>query len=385
MSHAPYHKPLGIFLALLALLVGCAQSAPAPPSPTPAPAAAEPAPLSLEAALVQFDGELGQLQRDLRIPGMSVALLHQQEVVYARGFGYADLENRVLATAHTPYYIASLTKPMTAVLLLRMVEAGQLDLDANLADYMPNDSYCAASRSWVRDYRCYSEAITVRQHMTHTAHATPGEQFFYNGVLYALLGQVVEQVAARDFATVLIEELFTPLQMNRTSFGTDTSYHPGVLTELARPYQVNRAGDIIASTGPGPRLNASEGVISTVLDLARFDQALDNNEILSAETKALMFTPATSGSGQVLPYGLGWFVQDVEGERLIWHYGWQPVAYSALLLKVPERELTFILLANSDAASAGLGEGPGFGLEYGDVRGSPFATSFLDLFLSAEL
>ena len=118
-------------------------------------------------------------------------------------------------------------------------------------------------------------------------------------------------------------------------------------------------------------------MVSTVLDLAKFDIAMDRNLIVSEEAKEAMFTPTLSNSGQPLPYGMGWFVQEREGVQLVWHYG-QQTTYSSLILKVPEEELTLILLANSDGASAP------FDLGAGNVLKSPFAVAFITLFTDIE-
>jgi CubicO group peptidase (beta-lactamase class C family) len=114
-------------------------------------------------------------------------------------------------------------------------------------------------------------------------------------------------------------------------------------------------------------------MISTVLDLAKFDAAMDNNLLVTADSKAALFTPTRSNDGEVLPYGMGWFVQEHEGSKLVWHYGWE-IAYSSLILKIPERDVTLILLANSNGASAP------FDLGAGDVLASPFAVLFVELF-----
>jgi CubicO group peptidase (beta-lactamase class C family) len=115
-------------------------------------------------------------------------------------------------------------------------------------------------------------------------------------------------------------------------------------------------------------------MVTTVLDMAKFDVAMDHNLIVSAETKAAMFSRTISNSGKPLPYGLGWFVQEHAGVKLIWHYGWAPKAYSSLILKVPEKDVTLILFANSEGASAD------FQLGRGDVLRSPFAVAFLNIF-----
>jgi len=92
-----------------------------------------------------------------------------------------------------------------------------------------------------------------------------------------------------------------------------------------------------------------------------------------------MFTPTLSNSSQLLPYGLGWFVQEHQGQQLIWHYG-QQTTYSSLILKAPEEGLTLILLANSEGASAPFNLGG-----EGDVLKSPFAATFINLFTDVEV
>ena len=101
---------------------------------------------------------------------------------------------------------------------------------------------------------------------------------------------------------------------------------------------------------------------------------MDQNLLVSKGIKEEMFTSTRSNSGHPLPYGLGWFVQVYEGMKLIWHYGYEQGAYSSLILKIPEKEITLILLANSDGASAS------FGLGMGNILSSPFAIEFINLF-----
>jgi hypothetical protein len=91
------------------------------------------------------------------------------------------------------------------------------------------------------------------------------------------------------------------------------------------------------------------GLISIVLDIVKYDAAIDRGAIYSAQAQHQIRTPAASPTGQRFPYGLGWFVQDYSARkyRLLWHYGWYQDAFSSLLFKIPERQLTFILRASS--------------------------------------
>lgn len=150
--------------------------------------------------------------------------------------------------------------------------------------------------------------------------------------------------------------------------------YASVLSRLAVPYASNNAG--VDRTGYPPRdISASAGLLSSVVDLARYDAAIDARVLLSPDSQQLAWTNAVSTTtGQRLPYALGWFVQQYKGTPLVWHYGLWP-QYSALYLKVPERQLTLILIGNS----GGLSER--FPLADGDVTVSPFARVFLQMFV----
>jgi CubicO group peptidase (beta-lactamase class C family) len=119
-------------------------------------------------------------------------------------------------------------------------------------------------------------------------------------------------------------------------------------------------------------VDGATGLVASVRDLAKFDGALPSH--LRPETLAAAWTAATH-NGVATPFGLGWFVQTYNGEKVVWHFGYVPDAYSSLILKVPSRRVTLILLANSDGLSAP------FALHEGDVTSSLFARTFLRLFL----
>ena len=122
-------------------------------------------------------------------------------------------------------------------------------------------------------------------------------------------------------------------------------------------------------------MNAATGMVSTAQDLARFDAALDDGDLLHSDMLAVAWHNVTTSSGAPLPSGLGWFVQNYNGERLVWHFGATSGAASSLLIKVPGRDLTLILLANSDTLSPP-------SISEGDVTASLFAKLFLRLFVA---
>ena len=396
-------------LLILLVMVGCQQQPESTPSPTPTPSQS-----SLpEAAIPSFEQELDRLRQELNIPGISVAVLYRQQVIFASGFGYADIENKIPATENTPYNIASCTKPFAAAVLMKLVDLGQLDLDAAMADILSEVDFifpetkvdrlqifipgttlhgyadlCGQIEEWSKEtsnllsflfegYNGDTEHITVRHHLTHTSQGVPGETYRYNGFLYGLLTQVIEEVSGKSFASSLVENIIDPLEMTRTIPSKSESRDQQILAERAKYYRIDNDGSFVPSGFP-VHLNAGGGIISTVLDLAKFDVAMDQNLIISEKSKEMMFIPTISNSGQSLPYGLGWFIQEHEGTKLVWHYGSAPDAYSSLILKVPDRELSLILLANSDGASAP------FGLGAGNLLKSPFAVAFINQFTDIE-
>jgi CubicO group peptidase (beta-lactamase class C family) len=346
---------------------------------------------------VNFEQEVEQLQKKYKIPGMSVAILQNQQIVFAAGFGLSDIENKIAATADTPYNIASLSKPFAGALLMKLVEEGQLDLDTAMAEILENADFtyddlkmhgyaesCQKIKAFSRDpdfeyafllkdYRCNTKKITVRHHLTHTAQGIPGSRYRYNGFLFGFLSRVTEEISGKPYSELLVENIIAPLEMTRTVPCARKNFCDQILAKRAKYYRVGFGGNFETSNYPA-QLSSSAGIVSTVLDLAKFDVAMDRNLIVSETSKQLMFTQNISTSGNPLPYGLGWFVQNHKGRRLVWHYGWAPKAYSSLILKVPEKEVTFILLANSDGASAP------FRLGAGNVLRSPFAVAFLNRF-----
>jgi CubicO group peptidase (beta-lactamase class C family) len=145
------------------------------------------------------------------------------------------------------------------------------------------------------------------------------------------------------------------------------------LARLAVPYSVNAQKRATRSQYAATTLRAAEGLISTVQDFARFDLALKQGDIISKATLASSWQAPLGRSGQPLPHGLGWFVQTYDGETIAWQFGVGGNSSSSLVITVPGRGLTLILLANS----AGLAKP--FDLDEGDLTASPFGRLFLGL------
>jgi CubicO group peptidase (beta-lactamase class C family) len=320
---------------------------------------------------VKFETELETLRQEMKIPGMSAAVVKDGHLTWARGFGFADVENNVPAAPETPYHLASVTKTFAAVIVMQLVQEGKLSLDDPVSLYGVNLPE--------------GDKVLVRHLLSHTSEGTPGAHYQYNGARYGLLSQVVLAATGRSLQEWVYERILQPLGMENTAPSPPATcaglpFAPTcerVYATLTRLYCLDK--DLNPAPGSNQdSFNAGAGLISTVLDLARFDAALDANTLVTAATKELMWTPTESNSGQKLPYGLGWFTQSYRGTRLIWHTGFSPPSTSALILKLPEEELAFIVLANTDLLSRSFQTGHG---DPTDVLNSLVALTFYKRFV----
>ena len=144
----------------------------------------------------QYDKKLETLRKQYNIPSISVAILHNQKIIFSKGYGYADIENNIAATDSTPYRIASITKPIASTIILKLVEEGKLNLDGKIKDYWPDyiehfddtkkyfEENLPFLLGFISDYNYKQYDITLRQHLTQTCEGVPGEKFNYNGFLY---------------------------------------------------------------------------------------------------------------------------------------------------------------------------------------------------------
>jgi CubicO group peptidase (beta-lactamase class C family) len=353
-------RRLGSAIALAVVL-----AAAMPARPTPAQT------LDLGSA---FEGYIELLRQQAGIPAISGVLVQDRAIVWERGLGYANLETRVPARPDTPYLIGDLTESLASVLVLRCVEQRQLALDREITNYggaLPEDR------------------ATIRQVLSHTS-TGPGT-FRFSPERYAQLTGAVEHCARQPFRKTIALQLLDTLAMARSVPGRDFAtagavaadmfdapyyeHYRRVLDSIAVPYKVDKRGHAARTEVAVDGIDASTGLVSTAHDLAQFDIALDRGILLREDTRALAWSPATSAAGVAVPTGLGWFVQSYRGTPVIWQYGVVANAYSGIIVKIPAKRVTMILLANSDGLAIP------YQLEAGDVTRSPFASVLLRMLL----
>jgi CubicO group peptidase (beta-lactamase class C family) len=329
------------------------------------------------ATIAEFEQALESLRERLRIPGMSAAIAQDGRVVWARGFGWADRERGVPAGPESIYHLASLTKPYASTVLLQLVEEGRLDLAAPISEFGIELGSADTVRVW--------------HVLSHTSGAPPGTRYRYDGYAFGELEKVIEGTTGRSFAAELTERIIRPLDLRRTApnpqdttdfaaSGLDRAAIEGQLVQGYAPAWGRRIwpaglfGPIRPLEHPGS-FHPSSGLFASAPDVARFSIALGEGRLLSDSLRARAMSPVVTPAGETLPYGLGWFVQEYQGVTLVWHYGhW--FSSSSLIVTVPDRRLTFVLLANSDGLSRWRRLG-----DHGDLLRSPAATTFLNAFV----
>ena len=337
-----------------------------------ATSAAQQKPATFDLANSAFEGYIELLRQQASIPGLSGVLIQNHVIAWERGLGYADLESRIAARPDTPYAIGDLTEAFTSALLLQCAEQRRLDLNELVSAWGIN---------------LPERNATVRQVASHTSQGV----FRYDPERFAQLTPVVEECARQPFRKAVALQLIDRLGMASSVPGRDVT-RPGavpgemldlahlehygrVLANLAVPYKVDKRGHATRTELPSEGINAQTGLVSTARDLANFDLALDDGDLLRADSLLAAWSQATTQTGAAAPTGFGWFVQNYRGSTVLWQFGIVDNAYSAMIVKVPARGATMILLANSDGLAIP------FQLEGGDVTRSPFALVLLRMLL----
>lgn len=292
--------------------------------------------------LVGFPARLDSIRVRLEIPGMAAVIVEDERIVWSLGFGSANVEDGIAADPSTPFHLASLTKPFAATVLMQLVEQGLVRLDDPVSEY----GVVLSADGVVR----------VRHVLTHTSEGVPGAAYKYNGSRFGSLDQVIRSASGRSFADLLVERILEPLGLKRTApnplqpdaFDLTGLDRGRFMDEMAAGYDL-RDGEIVPVEHPA-YFGTAAGLVASAEDMAAFSMAIDRGMFLSAATWDSVFTPATSNSGATLPYGLGWFIHEVGDVTLQWHYGYW-TSNSSLIVRVPEKRLTFVVLANTNMLS----------------------------------
>jgi len=294
-----------------------------------------------------------------KVPGMSIGFL-KGDFIWANGYGYSDLENKVPAKPESAYRLASLTKTITAIAVLQLVEAGKIDLDSevqNYVPYFPKKKWPVTIRlllghlGGISHYKDYNIEGRIKVHK-NTIEALaifqdwdlvtePGTNYHYSSYGYNLLGAVIEGIAGVSYGDYIKEHIFNPLGMTNSRLDDPVDLIPN----RVRGYRLIN-GDIKNSeyVDVSSRF-AGGGTRSTVLDLLKYARGVIDGELLKEETWKLMFTSMASRNRRFTFYGMGWRVQPWRGHFQVSHGGSQPETRTHLII-FPTEEFAIAIASN---------------------------------------
>ncbi|HUS07808.1 MAG TPA: serine hydrolase domain-containing protein [Bryobacteraceae bacterium] len=302
------------------------------------------------------------------IPGMSIAVAGPGNVYWSNGYGMADMENFVPAKASTVYRLASISKPITAVAAMQLVQARKLDLDAPVERYVagfPKKQWPVTTRQLlahlggVRHYKDEAEPYSTK-HYSSVAEALqtfqddalvhePGTRYLYTTFGFVLAGAVVEGASGIAYSEYVRRNIFDPAGM--TSIYMDDVYT--LIPNRSRGYFQTAAGLVenapLADTSnkiPGG------GMASTAGDLVKFAQAVGGGKLLSREMVETMWTPQRTRDGKSTYYGLGWGVGEIGGRRQVSHTGGQ-AGVSTVLRYLPGDQMAVAMMFNLQGVAFG--------------------------------
>lgn len=379
-------RRLGLALALWAAACGkTPQTAPAttPPAPVAKPSAAKQD--DLPARLERLRARLEEARVQHHIPGMAVAVVKGDEVIFAEGFGFADLEAKRPVTPKTVFAVGSTTKAFASALVAMQIDAGKLAWDDPLSKHVPElvlptrpgKAAGAGADAAKKASGAAADAPTLRDAMSHRtgftrmsmlwasgelsdaeifAQASGAEpieglrdKFLYNNVIYAAAGEAAARVAGTTWGELLQTRLLDPLGMKSTTISvTAAQANP----ELARGYRYREVTKVheavpmraLDSIAPAGAINSNALDMAKWLRLQLGRGTYEGKPLVSAERLQDTWAPQIEVGGGIR-YGLGWMLGDWQGHRVVEHGG-NIDGFAAEVAMLPDDELGFVLLTN---------------------------------------
>lgn len=338
-------------------------------SARPVQSAAAVAPERGVSETAQIDAYLEARMRTSNIPGLALGVVRGDEIVYLKGYGIAGPDGRGV-TPQTPFIIGSLSKSFTALAVMQLVEAGQIDLDAPVTQYLPwfRTADPAASASitvrhllhqdsglpvydgrrglWDDDQGDLALETGVRQLATVRLSRPAGQAFEYANENYTTLGLIVQAVSGKSYEEVVRAQIFAPLQMRHSA----AVLSDPAAQDLAAGYR-HWLWWPLAFDAPYPRRQTPAGfLISSAEDMAHYllaqlnGGAYEGQQVLSPGGMATLHAPGAR-MGATSAYAMGWVVRDQAGSLRVEHNG-DVSNFHANMLLLPDQKLGIVILTN---------------------------------------
>ena len=320
----------------------------------------------------QLEPVINQVMQQARIPGFAIAVVEDQRVVYAAGFGVRKLGEKDPVTARSLFHMASVTKTFVATSIMQLWEQGKIDLDAPVVKYLPyfrlkderyklvtlrlmlsHISGMPDTNDYEWDKPQYDDRALeryVKSLANDSLIADPGTKFQYSNIAFEGLGDVIAKVSGLSFEDYVKRNILEPLGMTISTLLVKQA-DTGLLTS---PHVLGQSYDVeVSKVFPYNRMHSpSSTLYSSVLDMSRWAMAnlnrgeLHGKRILKSSTYDLMWKPAGEQFGQI---GISWFLNKYKGFGLVTHSGGDTGFVSNLVL-IPEKKIAVVMMSNYDRA-----------------------------------
>lgn len=301
-----------------------------------------------------------------KCPGAALLISLNDQIVYEKSFGYANLEGKISCEPRTNFRLASVTKEFTAASILILIQNGLLKFDTKLTEIFS-------------EFPMYGEKITIKHLLNHTAglidyedlipdtatiqvkdadvmhmmltvdstYFEPGTQFKYSNTGYALLALTIEKITGKTFAKFLKENIFEPLKMDNT-----IAHEEGisVVENRAFGYDKTNSSWIRKDQSLTSAVLGDGGIYSNVEDMFKWDQSLYSSKILSDDLRKESMTRAILNNGKKIDYGFGWHLKIYKDEEIVYHGG-STQGFRNIIYRVPSKKFTIIILTNRNEGS----------------------------------
>jgi CubicO group peptidase (beta-lactamase class C family) len=302
------------------------------------------------------------------VAALGIGVKRGDQLLLARGYGLADVENGVAATSETVHRIGSITKQFTAAAVMQLVEQGAIELEAPMTDYLP-------------DFPVQGHVVTIRHLLTHTSGIksytsletwqpkmrldltddelvalfqdepfdfAPGERFLYNNSGYYLLGMIVEAASGQTYREYLNEHLFGALGLTGSSYCDERP----IIPRRAEGYEIVDGELMNDSPLSMNQPGAAGALCSTIVDMLSWASALRAGDVVSHASYEQMTTPFTLNDGSATGYGFGLGVGELDGHTRISHGGGIN-GFNTMLAHYPDAGLDVVVFANTNGPFAG--------------------------------
>lgn len=331
----------------------------------------------LQNRLAKIEEKAEARRKELGIPGMSLAIVKDGEVILSKGFGYKDFEKKVPVTADTQFAIGSATKAFTALSVLMSQDENKLVLDEHPNKYLPyfkiNDAEINANikvRNLLThssglnrtDLGWYTGKLSREETIKVAGEAKPiaklGEKFLYQNVMYAAAGEIVSKVQKMPWEKFVEDRIFAPLGMTNTTMSVPAmqkakDFSLGYDYNFDTKATINRPTRELAAISPAGAINSSANDMAKWLKFLLNKGAVGDKRIVSEKG----FTEWTSPQQKITPdgkfsYAMGWFVQSYKDKKVIQHGG-NIDGFNSMVAFMPDDNLGFVLLTNVSGSPLG--------------------------------